>query len=145
MGALTVGAIAAVAVVVGFAFKRKSMFPKAVPWLWLLGGFGVAGVLGDLLVGVGGALSGVSTSVSVLVFGAAVPALVAIYLGVTLAIEMRPNGNPGKWTPWVALIFPAILATAGGTFTELHDNADRHANEAMAAVGTFFEDAVQGF
>jgi drug/metabolite transporter (DMT)-like permease len=144
MGALSVGALAAIAIVVGYALKRKHVWPKAVPWLWLLGGFGIAGVAGDLLVKIGGLLTDLSSAGSAALFGAAVPAMVAIFLGTQLVIDMRPNASPTKWTPWVALAFPAILATAGGVFTQLHDTADDNAVEALAAVGTFFETAVSG-
>jgi len=145
MGALSAGAISAIVLVIGYALKRKSFCPRVVPWLWLIGGFGVAGLLGDLLVGAGRALSGASSAASVLFFGVAVPALIAIYLGVTLAIDMRPKGSPTKATPWMALLFPAMLAAAGGAFTQLHGAADLYAGGAADALSSFFETAVSGF
>jgi len=144
MGALSVGGIASIALVVGYAFKRKHVLPKVVPWLWLLAGFGIAGLLGDLLVALGGMFSGASSASSAVIFGVAVPALLAIFLGTMLAIDMRPNSSPTRWTPWVALVFPSILATAGGVFAQLHGTADNYAGQAMAALGVAFQNAVSG-
>lgn len=144
MGFLSTTAIAAIAFCVGFVFRRRNFATKAVPWLWLLAGFGLAGLFGNLLVSIGGALTSATTQATAVAFGVGVPVLLAIVIGVLLLVDMRPRAAPGRLTPWLALVFPSILATAGGVFAQLHATADSYLTQGAAALGAFFESVVSG-
>lgn len=120
MGALLTGAgVAACALVLAILLRKNSAWPKVVPWLMLTAGFGLAGLAGALLTRLVGMILGVVGAGTNALFGAAVPGIVALGIGVALFIHMRPKASPSKATPWLALIFPAVLVAMGGPFANL--------------------------
>jgi hypothetical protein len=108
---------------------------KTVPFLMLLGGFGVAGVFGSLLFRLGAFTVGTSGSATRMLFGAAVPLLPVLIVGIILVVQMRPHGKgPNKATPFLALVFPSMVAALGGGIAATIGTAP---DQIYAAVSTF--------
>ena len=105
----------AIALVLGLIAWKKSKWQRAVPWLFLVGGLGIAGVAGAVIDRIAEVLTRVVGATTGAIFGAAAPIVLVIALGVILFFGMHPKkGTPTKWTPWLALIFPAVLAAVPG-------------------------------
>ncbi|HEY9251592.1 MAG TPA: hypothetical protein VIP06_02955 [Nocardioides sp.] len=134
---LALGAAGIAVLFLGAAFTLHFLksAKKTVPWLMLLGGFGVAGIFGSLLLRLGGFAVGTSGSATRMLFGAAVPLLPVLVVGIILVVQMRPHGKgPNKATPWLALVFPSLLAALGGTIAATIGAAP---DQVYAAVQTF--------
>lgn len=119
MGTLSTAAIAVIALVVALVLRRSGKAPKVVPWLMVVAGLGVTGLLGGLLADFGGFLVSLVGSTTAAVFGVAVPVLLAVVLVVSLVIGMHPKGSPSKSTPWLAFLAPVVFAASGGVFARL--------------------------
>ena len=105
------GTVAAIAALAGLIAMKKKEWQQAVPWLFLVAGLGIAGVFGAVVDRIAAVLTNVVGSTAGAVFGASAPLVVAGALGLLLWFGMRPKkGKPTKLTPWLALIFPAVLA-----------------------------------
>lgn len=119
---VTAGAAGVAVLFLGLAFTLHffKSAKKTVPWLMLLGGFGVAGVLGSLLARLSGLIVGTTNSATRALFGAGVPLLAVLIIGTVLVICMRPKGHgPNKATPWLALVFPSLVAALGGGIAQM--------------------------
>lgn len=143
MGAAT---FAVVALVIGLILHVKKSGKKVVPWLMLIAGAGIAGgVIGRLIDRVSASgVRGVS-SASARLFGAGVPILLAVGMGIVLFIHMKPKGQPPtRFTPWLALIFPAVLMATGGVLAGLGAFAGQTATEFGTAAFTMLSDLTRG-
>lgn len=117
MGALATSAgIAAACLVIAFLLRKNSAYPKIVPWLMLTAGLGLSGIGGVLLAKIVGILTSLTGSATQAMFGVAVPGVLALAIGLALVLHMKPKASPSKATPWLALIFPSVLASIGGAF-----------------------------
>jgi hypothetical protein len=142
---LTLGAAAAIAFALALLLMRKRAWPRAVPWLMLVAGLGVAGLLGTFLDRLAGGLEAVASAGTGAVFGVAVPFLLAIVMGVYLFIHLKPKGaQPTRLTAWMALLFPAVLATLGGAFAGLTGVAGEFTGALGQTLGTLFNDVIAG-
>ena len=142
---LTLGAVAAIGFAVALVLMRKKAWPRAVPWLMLVAGLGVAGLLGTLLERFAGALERVAGAGTAAVFGVAVPVLLAVVMGVYLFIHLKPKGAPPtRLTAVTALVFPAVLAAMGGAFAGLAAVAGGVLGAVGQTVGSLFTDVLSG-
>jgi hypothetical protein len=143
-GTTTVAGFAAVAFVIGLVLRRKRIGAKAIPWLFLIAGLGMAGVLGDLLVNLGGGLQNAGTIGSATLFGVPVPTLAAIVMTLVLVIDLMPKKSPTGLTPWLALIVPSVWIASGGQWAELGNTGDNVMATAGTSFSTFAEQFVSG-
>jgi hypothetical protein len=142
---LTLGAAAAISFALALLLMRKKAWPRAVPWLMLVAGLGVAGLFGTLLDRFAGTLERVTGAGTAAVFGVAVPALLAVLMGVYLFLHLKPRGvPPTRLTAFTALLFPAVLATLGGTFAGLSAVAGDFTGALGQTLGALFDDVVSG-
>jgi hypothetical protein len=140
LASLSLGSIAAIAFMLAFLLAHKKVWPKAVPWLMLLAGLGLAGLLGQALDGVAGLLVGVTDKGTRAVFGIGVPIGLVVLMGVYLYLHLKPKGQaPTKLTKWIALIFPPVLVTVGGVFLGVSMTTEGMAAEVTKVVGNVVE------
>lgn len=116
---LTMGGIAALALVVALAFMKKGLAKRGVVYLMLtVGLLGLGGALGAIVTRiVNSGVHGASNATSRL-FGTGVGGF-AIMLLLTIFIypHVRPKGQPPtKATPWLALIWGTVAAAVGGVW-----------------------------
>jgi len=145
---LTIGGVAALAFAIALALMFKKIAKKAIPWLMLIAGIGLGGVIGSLSDRlVNGAVDGVSRATGALFGGAAVGGLIIIaWLTIVLLPHMKPKGQPPtKFTPWVAFIFPAALVAVGGMFSTLAGLSENVVTQAAGAVMTTAAAIIGGF
>lgn len=110
-------AIGVVCLVVGLVLWKRRKAPRTVGWFMLIAGFGVGGLLGRFLYKVGTALGKVVSTGTAQLFGVAVPAALLVGIGVWLFLDLHPRGQrPSRALPWLALMFPVLLATMGGMY-----------------------------
>lgn len=145
---LTVGGVAALAFAIALALMFKKIAKKLIPWLMLVAGIGLGGVIGllsDRLVN--GAVNGVSKAVGTLLGGAAVGGLIIIaVLTILLLPHMKPKGQPPtRFTPWLAFIFPAVLVAVGGMFSTLAGLSENVVTQAAGAFMTTAAAIIGGF
>lgn len=127
------GALAAIAFVLALMLRRHKRAPKTQVLLMLLAGFGLGGVLGHLLAKAGALISHLGTVGTAKLLGVAVPAIVVIALLFELIMQLHPkNKSPHRSTVWLALLLPAVLATAGGVWAGLGVQAD----SVLSSLGT---------
>lgn len=140
------GTVAAGCLVIGLVAMKMQKWQRATPWLFLIGGLGLAGVADAVIDRIAEALNRVAGAGTAAVFGVSAPIVVVVALGLILWFGMGPKGGrpakatprqggparpqpksgsptktpsgktggPTKWTPWLALIFPAVLAAVPG-------------------------------
>lgn len=109
----SLAAIAATALVLGLIVRKKAKGSKAVPWLFLIAGFGLAGLIGRWLDWIAGALTSASQTATAYIFGVGLPGLIAVAFAVYLFFHLKPKGQkPTAVTPWIALLTPALLMTS---------------------------------
>lgn len=115
MVTFTAASIGAIALTIGLVLFFKKAGKKLVPWFMLIAGASITGgVVNRILDRVGGSTATAMNSASSRLFGVAVPFLITIAIGIVLFIHMRPKGQPPtRFTPWLALVFPSILAATG--------------------------------
>jgi hypothetical protein len=135
MTTLGAAGIAALFLAAAFTLHFLKSAKKTVPWLMLLGGFGVAGVIGSLLFRLGALIVGTSSSASRMLVGSAVPLVPVLIVGIVLIVQMRPKGKgPNKATPWLAFVFPSLVTALGGTIAATMGTVP---DEVYAAVRSF--------
>jgi hypothetical protein len=111
------GVLSAAAFVVALQLHREKVFKRLVPWLMLIAGLGLAGALGKLLGLFAGLLERLSTTGTKAFFGIGIPWIVAVVMLIHLVLHMNPlkrGKGPDAPTPWVALLFPSVLAVSSG-------------------------------
>lgn len=115
MVSLTAAGIGAIALVAALVLFFKKAGKKVVPWLMLIAGLTIAGgVVNRILDRVSSSASRATESASARLFGVGLPFLITIAMGIVLFIHMKPKGQPPtRFTPWLALVFPSILAATG--------------------------------
>jgi hypothetical protein len=115
MVTLTAASIGAIALTVGLILYFKKAGKKVVPWFMLIAGLSIAGgVINRVLDRVGVSAARATESASARLFGVGVPFLITIAMGIVLYIHMKPKGQPPtRFTPWLAFVFPSILAATG--------------------------------
>jgi len=115
MVTLTAASIGAIALTIGLALFFKKAGKKLVPWFMLIAGLSVAGgVVNRVLDRIGTSTAHATESASARLFGVGISFLVTIAMGIVLYIHMKPKGQPPtRFTPWLALVFPSILAATG--------------------------------
>jgi hypothetical protein len=116
---LTLAGVSGIALVIALGFMFKKVLKKFIPWLMLVAGLGLAGVFGTLVYNaVNRGVSGVSHATEK-VLGAGVGGLAVVaWLTILLVPHMKPKGQPPtKFTPWLALIYPSVLAAVGGVLS----------------------------
>lgn len=144
-GALSAAAIAAIAGALGIYLLRKKVWQKYVPYLMLAAGLGLAGMLGGALDWIGQSLVGTTSSVTRTLAGAAVPLVLTFVFGLALVLALKPKG-PGvtRWTPWIALVFPAVLVATGGMAGDLGALLNHLFGTATTAALNALGTAIQG-
>ncbi len=136
LASLSLGSVAAIAFMLAFLLAHKKVWPRAVPWLMLLAGLGLVGLLGQALDGVAGLLVGITDKGTRAVFGIGVPAGLVILMGVYLFLHLKPKGHqPTRLTKWIALVFPPVLVTVGGVFLGVTMTTEGMAAELTRVVG----------
>lgn len=138
---LTMGGIAALAFAIALALMFKKIAKKFIPWLMLVAGIGLGGVIGALSSRlVNGAVNGVSQATGALFGAGAIGGLIIVaWLTIVIAPHMKPKGQPPtKFTPWLAFIFPAVLVAVGGMFSTL---AGLSENVVTQVAGAFMSTA----
>lgn len=118
---VAIGALALALVVMWRHRWQGSRFTVA---LMLLAGFGIsqAGWAGTALAAVGGWVGGFAGEGTAQVFGVSVPAVVLIVMVAWVVIDVWDR-SIHRFTPWVALALPAVLATVGGIYLGAGDDA----------------------
>jgi hypothetical protein len=145
---LSVGGIAALAFAIALTLMFKKIAKKLIPWLMLVAGIGLGGVIGllsDRLVN--GAVNGVSKATGTLLGGSAVGGLIIVaVLTILLLPHMKPKGQPPtRLTPWLAFIFPAVLVAVGGMFSTLAGLGQNVVTQAAGAVMSTAAAIIGGF
>lgn len=143
---LTLAGVSGIALVLALAFMFKKVAKKFVPWLMLVAGIGLAGVLGTLVDRIiGRAVNGVSDATSKLL-GAGVGGIALIaWLTVLIAPHMKPKGqNPTRFTPWLAFLYPAVLVAVGGVFSNAAGLGGNIVTDGAATVGMFLTSLLAG-
>lgn len=143
---LTLAGISGLALVIALALMFKRIAKKLIPWLMLIAGIGLAGVLGTLVDRIiARAVGGVSDAASKLL-GAGVGGLAVIaVLTVLLVPHMKPKGQPPtRFTPWLALIYTSVLVAVGGIFSSAVGMSSNIVTDAANTVGMFLSALVQG-
>jgi drug/metabolite transporter (DMT)-like permease len=135
---LSFAALAVAAFAVGLLLHWKKTGKKVVPWMMLVAGFGIAGMLGSVLNRIASSLTSGTTSATERLFGTGVPVLVAVLTIVYLAIHLKPKGQPPtRFTPWVALAFASILVAAGGAFAAAAATSETALGQATTGAWEF--------
>ena len=119
---ITFTAACVLAFVAGLIAMWKKAWVRAVPWLFLVSGMGLAGigVVGRAIRQAANTLVNGTSSLTSVVFGTSVTVLTAFVLTLILYFGMHPKkGKPTKLTPWIAFIYPSVLVGTGGVFGEL--------------------------
>jgi hypothetical protein len=145
MGTWSAAAIGAVMFTIAAICIRKGKMLRGTSWLMLLAGACLSGMLGGIIGWLTGLLSRVFGTATEVLFGAAVPGLIAIAIGAVLAIDMHPKkGRTGRLTPWLALSFvPLLVATFGGVMEQLPDAVNSGVTEAGNAISQAIGDLLQ--
>lgn len=144
-GALSASALAAIAVVLAIYLHRKKVWPKTIIIAAFIGGLGVAGALGRAVDWTGEKItSGMGTATAAL-FGAAVPAALAIIWILAVYFALKPKGpGPTKYTAPIAFMLPTVLLAVGGVFADvgglLQDGFGFGAGQAGAAFTSVVQD-----
>jgi hypothetical protein len=115
MVTLSAATIGAVALTIGLVLFFKKAGKKIVPWFMLVAGVSIAGgVINQILDRIGVSAARATGSASARLFGVGVPFLITIVMGIVLFIHMKPKGQPPtRFTPWLAFVFPSVLAATG--------------------------------
>ena len=145
---LTVGAVAALAFAIALTMMFKKVLKKFIPWLMLIAGIGLGGVIGalsDRLVN--GTVNGISKATGTLLGGSAVGGLIVVaVLTILLVPHMKPKGQPPtRFTPWLAFIFPAVLVAVGGMFSTLAGLSGNVVTQAASALASTAAAIIGGF
>jgi hypothetical protein len=114
---LTATGISVLILAVAWTMHFLKVAKKTVPVLLLIGSFGlVAGVAYRILSRLAGLTVGTTGSLTRLIFGVSVPLVVVAIVGTFLIIKMWPGGQgPNRATPWLAFVFPFLVAALGGS------------------------------
>lgn len=145
---LTMGAVAALAFVIALGLMFKKFGKKAVPWLMLIAGGGLAGVLGAVLTKlITGGINGFSSAVGVVLGAGSVGGLLVIaWLTIILLPHMKPKGQPPtRFTPWIAFSYVPVLVAVGGIFSALAGLSQNVVTQAFGIVGSTISAVIQGF
>jgi hypothetical protein len=120
MVSLSAAGVGAIALVVSLILMKMKASKSLVPWLMLIAGFGVIGLVGRVIDRVAQGATRGTISASEGLLGIGVPALLAIGMSIVLYLQMTPKGpSPTRVTPWLALVFPSVLYAAGGLFANV--------------------------
>lgn len=119
---LTLGGIAAICLAIALTFMVKKMARRATVYLMLIAGLaGLGGVLGSIIDRIVNAAVGGAVSAADRLSGQAVGGFILIaILTIVLWPHVNPKGQPPtKFTPWVALMYGAVLYAVGGVFSQM--------------------------
>lgn len=146
----TLGGVAALALLVALVLMYKHYGKKAVPYLMLIAGAGLAGIGGAVVGGVAArAVGGLTTAAERLlgVSGATAGVGIVVALSLVLWPHMKPKGAqpPTRFTPWGALLYFPTLVAAGGVFSSLVGLSHNIVTQAAGMLGTTLFAIVQGF
>lgn len=145
---LSVGAVAALAFAIALTMMFKKVLKKWIPWLMLVAGIGLGGVIGVLSSRlVNGTVNGISKATGALLGGSAVGGLIIVaVLTICLVPHMKPKGQPPtKMTPWLAFVFPAVLVAVGGMFSTLAGLSGNVVTQAASALASTAAAIIGGF
>jgi hypothetical protein len=133
---LTAAGIAVLVLAVAWTMHAFKVGRKTVPWLLMLGSFGlVAGVAYRLLSRFAEMVVGTTGSVTRLLAGASVPLVAIVIIGTILVIKMNPKGpGPNRATPYLAFVFPFMVGALGGAVAARMGTVP---DEVYAAVRSF--------
>lgn len=119
---LTLGGIAAVCLAIALTLMFKKMAKRAVVYLMLIAGLaGLGGLLGQIIDRIVGAAVGGAVSAADRLSGQAIGGFILIaILTIVLWPHVKPKGQPPtRFTPWVALLYGAVLYAVGGVFSQM--------------------------
>lgn len=119
---LTLGGIAAVCLAIALTLMFKKMAKRAVVWLMLIAGVcGLGGILGSIVNRiVNSAVSGATSAMDRLSGQAIGGFIIIAVMSIALWPHVKPKGQPPtRLTPWIALVFGAVLYAVGGVFSEM--------------------------
>ena len=110
------GFIAGISLVVFGVLYWQKLWPKAQCWLLVGFGWGLGGLVGEWLQTLIGTAEGLTSSWMAMLFGVAVPALVAVVALLVFTLDMLPNRiastKPVGWhTRIAALLVPLSIAS----------------------------------
>lgn len=143
---LTLAGISGISLAIALALMFKKVAKKIIPWLMLIAGVGLAGVLGVVVTRIiDRVVGGVSDATSKLL-GAGVGgmALIAI-LTVLIVPHMKPKGQPPtRFTPWLAFIYPSVLVSVGGVFSQAAGLGSNVVTDVAGTAAMFLTSLVGG-
>lgn len=119
---LSVVAIGAIVIALSIWCIVRNKATKTAVWLALIGGLTVgAGMFHTAAVKIADHLAAANGKGTAYLFGAAVPAVIAVIMLAELVHAGHPKkGRPHRYAhPIIAFLAPAVLLTAGGIFSEL--------------------------
>lgn len=143
----TVAGVAALALIIALGLMYKKYGKKIVPWLMLIAGGGLGGILGALIANLtGSAVNGVSAAAGRLLAAGAVGGLVVMaWLTIILLPHMKPKGQPPtRFTPWVALAYLPVLVAVGGIMSGLAGLSQNVVTQAASIVWSTAAAVIQG-
>lgn len=145
---LTMGGISALALVIALTFMFKKIAKRTTVYLMLVAGLaGFGGLLGSLIDRAVGSAVGGATSATDRLFGTAVGGLVVVAI-MTIAMwpHIKPKGQPPtRATPWIALMYGAVLTAVGGVFSQAAGIGGNFVAEGVNSVGDFLAAFIQGW
>lgn len=145
---LTLGGIAALALVIAIGLMIVGIAKQAVVYLMLIAGIGLSGVLGVTIGRVmSSAVNGTATAAdSVLGAGALGMLALFAFLSTLLLPRLKPKGNPPtKWTKWIALSYGSVMVATGGIASAAVGLQQNIVTEAASALMTAATAVIQGF
>jgi hypothetical protein len=145
---LTLGGIAAIALIIAIGLMIVGIAKQAVVYLMLVAGIGLSGVLGVTIGRVmGSAVKGTATA-SDTVLGAGALGTLALFafLSTLLIPRLKPRSNPPtKWTKWIALSYGSVMVATGGIVSAAVGLQQNIVTEAASALMTAAAAVIQGF
>lgn len=134
--------LAFLALITAITLYKKKLGKKAIPWLFLIAGIGLTGMLGGMLTSVVGLLTDAVATFTNWAAGRPITLALTLVFAIILIADMKPKGGSGgsMVTYGVALLFPAVLAATGFAFApelaeQFLSQLARSADEFIAGLG----------
>jgi len=145
---LTLGGIAALALVIALAFMFKKIAKRTTVYLMLIAGLaGFGGILGTIITRAATSAVGGVASATNRLFGVAVGGIVIVAV-MTIALwpHIKPKGQPPtRATPWIALLYGAVLTAVGGVFSQAAGLSSNFVAQGVNFLGGAVTAFIQGF
>jgi hypothetical protein len=135
-GAISIG-LAVIALTVAAILHWKKKAPKTCGLLALAAGVGISGgLLGHFVTKAVTWISGLVGDLTTQMFGAAVPAVLAVGALIVFIHDLWPGHKTGRMTPVLGLLLPTLAASVGGAAGSLTGSAIHMISAAIASALT---------